>query len=187
MDRICMSVAILPMAKEFGWPASVQVHPLSLPYSVIYAQTLNALPVPHISLLMHQPCTHLTDNHCFSAMLDYQQSSHCGNIVAPQRVDLKLSRKCSCSHHLQPSHTVLPQVTFHCSCMHVQGLVQSGFLWGYMATQMIGGSLADKYGGETQPNNLLTAHSVVSSTAHTWKHVPTNDTSPVLLPSSGEY
>jgi len=25
MDRICMSVAILPMAKEFGWPASVQV------------------------------------------------------------------------------------------------------------------------------------------------------------------
>lgn len=29
----------------------------------------------------------------------------------------------------------------------VQGLVQSGFLWGYMATQMIGGSLADKYGG----------------------------------------
>lgn len=51
MDRICMSVAILPMAKEFGWPPGVQ------------------------------------------------------------------------------------------------GLVQSGFLWGYMATQMIGGSLADKYGG----------------------------------------
>ena len=25
MDRICMSVAILPMAKEFGWPAGVQV------------------------------------------------------------------------------------------------------------------------------------------------------------------
>ena len=25
MDRICMSVAILPMAKEFAWPASVQV------------------------------------------------------------------------------------------------------------------------------------------------------------------
>lgn len=59
MDRICMSVAILPMAKEFGWPASVQ------------------------------------------------------------------------------------------------GLVQSGFLWGYMATQMIGGSLADKYGGR-----LVMAYSI---------------------------
>ena len=34
--------------------------------------------------------------------------------------------------------------------MYVQGLVQSGFLWGYMATQMIGGSLADKYGGNLQ-------------------------------------
>ena len=34
-----------------------------------------------------------------------------------------------------------------CNRLPVQGLVQSGFLWGYMATQMIGGSLADKYGG----------------------------------------
>jgi hypothetical protein len=25
MDRICLSVAILPMAQEFGWPATVQV------------------------------------------------------------------------------------------------------------------------------------------------------------------
>jgi hypothetical protein len=25
MDRICLSVAILPMAQEYGWPASVQV------------------------------------------------------------------------------------------------------------------------------------------------------------------
>ena len=30
-----------------------------------------------------------------------------------------------------------------------QGLVQSAFLWGYMITPILGGSLADKYGGET--------------------------------------
>lgn len=51
MDRICLSVAILPMAQEYGWPATVQ------------------------------------------------------------------------------------------------GLIQSAFLWGYTATQLLGGSLADKYGG----------------------------------------
>eukprot|EP00887_Chlorella_sp_A99_P000660 scaffold5.g660.t1 len=30
----------------------------------------------------------------------------------------------------------------------IQGLVQSAFLWGYMATQLVGGTLADKYGGK---------------------------------------
>lgn len=29
-----------------------------------------------------------------------------------------------------------------------QGIVQSAFLWGYMLTQFVGGSLADKHGGE---------------------------------------
>ncbi|GIL51685.1 hypothetical protein Vafri_7616 [Volvox africanus] len=52
MDRICLSVAILPMSAEFGWPASLQ------------------------------------------------------------------------------------------------GVVQSAFLWGYMATQLVGGALADRYGGK---------------------------------------
>ncbi|KAI8477407.1 MAG: hypothetical protein J3K34DRAFT_515747 [Monoraphidium minutum] len=52
MDRICMSVAILPMAREFGWPEGLQ------------------------------------------------------------------------------------------------GVIQSAFLWGYMATQLLGGSLADKHGGK---------------------------------------
>jgi len=52
MDRICLSVAIIPMSAEFGWPASLQ------------------------------------------------------------------------------------------------GVIQSAFLWGYMATQLLGGALADKYGGK---------------------------------------
>lgn len=31
----------------------------------------------------------------------------------------------------------------------VQGIVQSAFLWGYVSTQLIGGTLADKFGGKT--------------------------------------
>jgi hypothetical protein len=34
MDRICLSVAILPMAQEFGWPATVQVRLGSIPCTV---------------------------------------------------------------------------------------------------------------------------------------------------------
>lgn len=29
-----------------------------------------------------------------------------------------------------------------------QGIIQSAFLWGYMATQLVGGTLADRYGGK---------------------------------------
>lgn len=29
-----------------------------------------------------------------------------------------------------------------------QGVIQSAFLWGYMATQLLGGAMADKYGGK---------------------------------------
>ena len=31
---------------------------------------------------------------------------------------------------------------------HAQGVVQSAFLYGYMATQLLGGTLADRFGGE---------------------------------------
>lgn len=44
----------------------------------------------------------------------------------------------------------------------VQGLVQSGFLWGYMATQMIGGALADKHGGRLVMANSIFWFSLAS-------------------------
>ena len=47
----------------------------------------------------------------------------------------------------------------------VQGLVQSAFLWGYALTPLLGGVLADKYGGECRcpyiactPSSLHACH-----------------------------
>jgi ACS family sodium-dependent inorganic phosphate cotransporter/ACS family sodium-dependent inorganic phosphate cotransporter-like MFS transporter 9 len=35
-----------------------------------------------------------------------------------------------------------------CVFFAAQGVIQSAFLWGYMATQLIGGTLADRLGGK---------------------------------------
>jgi MFS family permease len=37
-----------------------------------------------------------------------------------------------------------------------QGIVQSAFLWGYMLTQFVGGTLADKHGGKHEHGMLWT-------------------------------
>lgn len=39
-----------------------------------------------------------------------------------------------------------------------QGIIQSAFLWGYMATPILGGTLADQYGGELPPCMPLHVH-----------------------------
>ena len=43
----------------------------------------------------------------------------------------------------QPQHAPPPPQN-----VLAQGVIQSAFLWGYMATQVAGGALADKYGGK---------------------------------------
>jgi MFS family permease len=44
----------------------------------------------------------------------------------------------------------------------VQGLVQAAFLWGYMATQLVGGRLADLYGGKRVVAGAIVFFSVAS-------------------------
>jgi hypothetical protein len=43
MCRVCMSVAIIPMAAEFGWSGSTQV----LPHCPRNSDCHGALPAPH--------------------------------------------------------------------------------------------------------------------------------------------
>ena len=78
MDRIVMSVAIVPIAKEFAWTPSVQAS-------------------------------------CYGTM--FSRGSH---LISEEAM---------------------------------QGVVQSAFLWGYMGTNVLGGKLADVYGGN--PVNAL--------------------------------
>jgi len=44
----------------------------------------------------------------------------------------------------------------------VQGLIQAAFLWGYMATQLLGGTLADRYGGKRIIAGAIVAFSLAS-------------------------
>lgn len=77
MDRICLSVAIIPIAQEFGWSAGLQ------------ASRTAVLP---------------------------------------------------------GGFSLAPWVNTY--LVYAQGIVQSAFLYGYMATQLLGGTLADRFGGE---------------------------------------
>ncbi|KAL4424918.1 hypothetical protein ABPG77_009647 [Micractinium sp. CCAP 211/92] len=45
----------------------------------------------------------------------------------------------------------------------VQGVVQSAFLWGYLATQLLGGTLADKYGGKLVMGAAIAWFSIASA------------------------
>ncbi len=82
--------------------------------------------------------------------LKWQQQPH---LASPSHSQCCLMSMRMCMPH---AVSVGPSILL-CECCHTvrQGLVQSGFLWGYMATQMIGGSLADKYGGRVSVANQI--------------------------------
>jgi hypothetical protein len=105
MDRICLSVAILPMAKEFGWAPSFQV-------------SLHA------------------------RMGTWPHGRRMANLIPCSRS----------SNHLTggspPSHVM-------------QGVVQSAFLWGYMATQLLGGTLADRCDSKPFERKQITTRGVL--------------------------
>ena len=46
--------------------------------------------------------------------------------------------------------------------MHLQGVIQSSFLWGYAATQILGGTLADKLGGKVGIHTQVFANTIVN-------------------------
>ncbi len=51
-------------------------------------------------------------------------------------------------HIPHPHFTSCPPRPFSTMPILPQGIIQSAFLWGYMATQLVGGTLADRYGGK---------------------------------------
>eukprot|EP01025_Chloroclados_australasicus_P039277 TRINITY_DN4059_c0_g2_i1.p1 TRINITY_DN4059_c0_g2~~TRINITY_DN4059_c0_g2_i1.p1 ORF type:complete len:491 (+),score=64.78 TRINITY_DN4059_c0_g2_i1:26-1474(+) len=74
----------------------------------------------------------------------HQQNHFYGRVVFPTALSLLLCNM----DRICLSVAILPMSQQFQWTESVQGLIQSAFLWGYLATQMIGGVLADKYGGK---------------------------------------
>jgi MFS family permease len=64
-----------------------------------------------------------------------------------QRPQLQLAPWHSCNKQHATDASVLLRCKITSMLLLLQGVIQSAFLWGYTATQLLGGSLADKYGG----------------------------------------
>jgi MFS family permease len=98
LDRICLSVAIVPIAREYGWAPGLQARALLLSAGPRAAGCQRSCPaqLPAAAIL-------------------------------------------SAPRSLSPARPAR------------QGVVQSAFLWGYMATQLLGGTLADRFGGALAP------------------------------------
>jgi MFS family permease len=103
MCRVCMSVAIIPMAAQFGWSGSTQV-PHRIDTSYDPSRGHRPLPLSQ-SLVCIPTLVPLTDS--------------------PARADGFLWMRAV-----------------------LQGIIQSSFLWGYAAMQLLGGTLADRFGGK---------------------------------------
>ncbi len=95
LDRICLSVAIVPIAQEFGWAPGLQA----------------------------------------SAPPPWRWPMSCGAVTRSCPAQLPAAGLLCAARSLSPARLAR------------QGVVQSAFLWGYMATQLLGGTLADRFGG----------------------------------------
>jgi hypothetical protein len=81
MDRICLSVAILPMAQEYGWPATVQVRAHAYLYHCSTPHAAAACLLPHFA--SHAYSQHSTRPQQLSSALRLSCRSCCAG-VAPR-------------------------------------------------------------------------------------------------------
>jgi len=96
-----------------------------------------------------QPGPHLPERrHC----------AHCPGVWLGARTAGERASSLALAYELRGCHTLLPAqlpaAGLLCAARSLsparlarQGVVQSAFLWGYMATQLLGGTLADRFGG----------------------------------------
>jgi hypothetical protein len=128
MDRICLSVAILPMSREFGWPASLQVRRSHA--GPLFSWRPQAVTPKQQAGWKQLPVFWCQARTCWRQGVFRQ---------VPWCVHGRASRVLSSPHpELWPPTRCSPPA------LPPQGVIQSAFLWGYMATQLLGGALADK-------------------------------------------
>lgn len=89
---------------------------------------------------------------------DPAQQKHFWRIVVPTGLTLLLCNM----DRICMSVAILPMAADFGWSPSLQGLAQAAFLWGYMVTQLVGGSLADQLGGKAVISNAIKVFSLAS-------------------------